>query len=231
MGTETFESSTFSLILTWIFSIPIILSILNAIISHIFEVSREPTVFSFWIFLCLLVLSPIRYIFLQIFMANAYAFQSLSSLLNLFFLALFVPIVFGILYFVGIISPIYLTYTFSGLNKKLAPIRYWLAGIIAPILFIVFSYFFYLALPYAGYATSWLHPKNVIKSTNGPASLYFEYVVEDLTPLTYTNYVHQIGLNNMSAKERLRAHVASVYLSNRGNYYYVRNTYPELVKK
>jgi hypothetical protein len=76
----------------------------------------------------------------------------------------------------------------------------------------------------------WLNAKDVLKSTNGPANVYYEYVVERTTPVFFSGYLSRDKLKNMTPKERLRAHVATVYLDNEEAFYYFENNYPNAIK-
>lgn len=51
--------------------------------------------------------------------------------------------------------------------------------------------------------------------------------MEPFTPLQYTDFVLNIGLENMDSKERLRAHIASVYLGDKQGWYYLSEVYPQ----
>jgi len=72
-----------------------------------------------------------------------------------------------------------------------------------------------------------LKAKDIIGATNGPAEYYYEYIAERFTPLSLPGFTDRIGLQNMSSKEVLRAHVAAIYLSNEQLVYYFSKAYPD----
>jgi hypothetical protein len=182
-------------------------------------------IFMAWLFICLLLFSPARYLILQIFVATAYPFQSLHALFTIIILAFYIPIVFGILYAIGIGLPLISLVLIAGKDAT-SKIRLWLLSFAAPIIFLVGSFLFFLILPYAAYSTHWLSTKDVIRATNGPPEYFYRYAMLPIEPLARSAFEEEIGLK-MSAKEILRAHVASIYLSNRGYVYYVSKTYPD----
>jgi hypothetical protein len=163
---------------------------------------------------------------LQIFIAIAYPLQSFRAFFTNFILVLYIPIVFGILYAIGIVLPFVGTYAIAGFKGTASKIRLWLAVPAAPIIFLIASYLFYLVLPYAAYSTHWLKAEDVIRATNGPSEYFYRYIVEQMTPLQFPRYAHEIGLDNLSPKERLRSHVSILYLGMDQYVYYVSKAYP-----
>jgi hypothetical protein len=109
--------------------------------------------------------------------------------------------------------------------------RRFLAAISAPLLLVIGSFFYYSVLPYAAYSTHWLNHKDVIRATNGPAEYFYRYVVEQGTPLLFEEFALEVGLENLPAKERLRAHVATLYLGNKQFAYYLYKEYPYYYEK
>ena len=104
-----------------------------------------------------------------------------------------------------------------------------LASLVAPVLFVLGSAVWFITLPYAAISTHWLSADNVIRATNGPPAYFYEYVVEPTTPLHIPVYAKEWEFG--SAKEHLRAHVASVYLSDSQHAAYLSKAYPERWKK
>jgi len=51
------------------------------------------------------------------------------------------------------------------------------------------------------------------------------------TPWQYPEFAIEIGLENFTAKESLRLHVAAVHLGNYQYAYYLSKAYPEYYKK
>ena len=224
---DYFQSHTISLILTWLFSIPLIAALIASATQLLFQKTEGvPRFYIVWFVICMLLLSPLRYIFLQIFVATAYPFQSLHALLTTFILALYIPIVFPILYAIGIGLPLFGTIAIVGFKDTYSTKRLWLSALAAPIIFLLCNYLFYLVLPYAAYSTHWLDAKDIIRATNGPSEYFYTYVAEQGTMFQFPAFADEIGLENMTAKERLRAHVAAVYCGDRQFWYYVSKAYP-----
>lgn len=228
MAADPFASPLISEILTWAFSIPLVLGCLAYVGSMIFEKEEGvPRLYLIWLLICILLFSPLRYMVLQLFAGIAYPLQSFSALLSTALLALYVPIVFGILYGIGFVAPLLLAALISGTAPPLKRWRILLASIAAPVLMIVFSTVYYNLLPYAAYSTHWLGPTELMRTTNGPAYYVYRYAVEPFTPIMFSDFAYDIGLENMTAKERFRAHVAALYCRNKQHWYYVSVTYPD----
>ena len=144
---------------------------------------------------------------------------------------MYIPIVFGLLYAIGLAVPFLLTILIVGKKEPPSKGRLFIAGILAPIIFLVFSTIYYNILPYAAYSTHWLGPKELIRTTNGPSQYFYRFAVEQFTPLQFSGFAYDIGMENMSGKERLRAHIAAVYCGNKQHWYYVSKAYPEYFEK
>ena len=229
---DYFQSHTISLILTWVLSIPIIVGLIASAIGFLFEKSKGfPRSFTIWLLICLLLLSPLRYILLQLFIATAYPVQSFGALFSTVILAFYIPIVFSILYAIGLGLPILGAFAVAGFKDPPSIIRLWFSAIATPIICIIAGWLYFLVLPYAAYSTHWLSPQDVIRSTNGPPEYFYKYVAEKWTPLQFPGYVYEMGLENLSVKERLRSHVASVYLGERAFSFFVYKSYPNEFKR
>ena len=229
---DYFQSHTVSLILTWVFSIPPIVGTVVLAIGFFFEKSEGvPRVLTIWLLICVLLFGPLRYILLQVFIVTAYPFQSLGALLSTFILVFYVPIVFGILYAIGIGLPCLGTIAIAGFKDPHSKIRLLLSTVVTPVICSIASGLYFLVLPYAAYSTHWLSPQNVIRATSGPPEYFYRCVAERMTPLQFPAFVREIGLENLSAKERLRSHVAAVYLGERAFSFFVYKSYPEELKR
>ncbi len=229
---DYFQSHTFSIVLTWLFSIPLIISLIGLAIYLLFEkIEGISRLFIVWLVICIILFSPARYIFLQIFVAIAYPLQSFRAFFTTFILVIYIPIVFGIIYAISFALPTLGVVAIVGFEDNVSKIRLWLSALAAPIIFLIASHLFYLVLPYAAYSTHWLHPKDVIRATNGPPEYFYRYVVEQMTPLKFPSYAHEMGLNNLSPKERLRSHVAIVYLGQKQFNFFMYKSYPEEYKR
>ena len=86
-------------------------------------------------------------------------------------------------------------------------------------------------MPYAAYSTHWVEPKALIRSTNGPPYYFYRYAVEQFTPLQFSGFAYDIGLENLDTKERFRAHVAAVYLGKNKHWFYVSKAHPEYFER
>jgi hypothetical protein len=225
---DYFQSHTISLILTWVFSIPIILGMISAGINILFKKTEgTPRSLTVWLVICVLLFSPFRYILLQLFIATAYPFQSFRALLTTCILAFYIPIVFSILYVIGLGLPLLGTMAVAGFKNRPSKMRLCLSAIAAPIIFLIGGWLYYLVLPYAAYSTHWLNSGDVIRATNGPPEYIYKYVVEQMTPIQFPGYVHKIGFDKLSPKQRLRSHVAAVYLGEKEFSFFVYKSYPE----
>jgi len=228
MSTDYFQSHTISLILSWIFSIPIVIAAIAGLVSMLLEKEEGiPRLLLIWIGLCIIVLSPFRYMVLQLFMATAYPFQSFTAFFTLFLLGIYIPIVLSILYAIGLGLPFLGMLAIAGFKTTISKTRLFFVAVACPFLFFFGNYLFYHALPYAAYSTHWLNAKDVIRVTNGPAKYVYKYVVEQGTVLEFPRFATNMGLENLTSKERLRAHVAAVYLGKEEFYYYIYKAYPE----
>jgi hypothetical protein len=226
---DYFQSHTVSLVLTWLFSIPFIVGPIAVAIEMLFEKTKGISrFFVIWLLICVLLFSPFRYSLLQIFMAIAYPFQSIHALLTTIILALPISVVFGVLYGIGLWLPWEGIVVIAGDENTPSKIRLWLAAMAAPILYLISSYLFYLVLPYAAYPMhlSMIDAQDVIRTTNGPAGYFYKYAIEPSCSLEFPVFVDKVGWEKMSAKERLRAHVAGLYLNEREFVYYISKAYP-----
>ena len=231
---DYFQSHTFSMILTWLFSIPVILCLIVPVLGLLFsKFEGIPRFLMVWLVICCLLFSPLRYILLQLFIATAYPFQSFRALLTTIVLIGYIPIVFGIMCVIGLGLPILCVSVIVCFFKDIASkIRLWLAALAAPIIFLIASYLFFLVLPYAAYSTHWLYTKDVIRATNGPPEYFYRYVVEPMAlKIRFPMYVKEIGFDNLSPEERLRSHVAMVYLGEKQFTFFVYKSFPEEFKR
>ena len=215
--------------MSWIFSIPPIIAL---IVYGNVQVAKNQHWFTgllfVWILFCAVVLSPFRYAFLQLIIVTTYPYQSFYAFFTACALSVYIiPFVMSILYGIGFGLPALGLGAIVGFKDSISKTRLFLAAIAAPFLFIISSYLFYLVLPYAAYSTHWLRAEDVIRATNGPAEYVYKYLVEPWTPQAFPKFAHDMGLENLTSKERLRAHVATIYLGKKQFAYYVYKAYPE----
>jgi len=164
MTENIFESSTISLVLAWIFAAPIFIGIIIETGKMIFEkYDGLPKMYLIWLFICILTLSPLRYLIMQVILATNYAVQSWSSFLTIFILVLYVPIIYGLLYAIGFSIPLLITFWLSGLMKQ-EQIKKWkliISALLTPVSAYLGTYIFFLVLPFAAYTIHWLNPEDV----------------------------------------------------------------------
>ncbi len=233
MNTDYFQSHTVSLILSWIFSIPMTIGLIVGLIFLLFtkeeDLSRP---FLIWIAICVILCSPFRYMVFQIILAESYGVQSAYAFFTLLALTAYIPIVFGVLYGIGLGLPILGIAAIAGFFRNTtSKTRLLLASIAAPFLLFIGSFLFFLILPYAAYSVHWLRAEDVIRATNGPAEYYYKYVAHWETQRSLQQYGQDTGLGNLTSKEQLRIHVATTYLGRKQLAYYVYEAYPEYAKQ
>ena len=96
---NVFDSSTLSLILAWLFCSVFFLYLIVSTFIFLFDVTKElPLIVTLWIAVCIVFVSPFRYMLLQLVLSEAYAVQSLRAFLSSILLFLYMPVVFALLY-------------------------------------------------------------------------------------------------------------------------------------
>ncbi len=228
MAPDFFASSALSLILSWAFCIPVIFAIVSLILGIFLKQEDLPWAFSAWLGLCLLLFSPARYLIFQVAVATSYMFQSFSAFLSIFLLSIYIPIVFGILYFIGIGLPFLSVMPILKNQDRITFGRGLAVSIILPISCIICSFLFYWALPIAGKTVGWLSVKDVIKATNGAPALIYKYFSSPLTPTILPSFFNETPQKDI---DLLRCHVAAVYVSDKKFGYFVKHQYPEVYEK
>jgi hypothetical protein len=190
-----------------------------------------PRWFVVWITLCVLVLSPLRYMMLQIIVASAYMVQSVGAFFSILPLAMYVPIVASVLYFVGLGVPLLLTLYIPFGNLRTPRVttgRLLLGALAAPINAIGGYLAFFWVLQFAAVSVHWLRAEDVIGATNGPAFVTYDLALKHFMPLPMKEFYGDV---TQSDREMLRNHVASYYLGNRAEARYVHLAYPDLFKR
>lgn len=228
MQPEIFESSTLSLILSWILCIPIIIGIIIFILGLFTKHEGVPWLFSAWLGVCLLLFSPARYLIFQVALGTSYTAQSLGAFISVLPLSFYVPIIFGILYFIGIGLPLLLTMAILKNQNRITFGRGIAASIVLPVSCIVCSFLFYWALPIAGKTVSWLSVKDVMKATNGPPALVYKYFTFPFTPTLVPGFFEDTPQKDI---DFLRCHIASVYVSDKKRGYFLKHQYPDIYAK
>ena len=137
--------------------------------------------------------------------------QSVPAFLSIFLLALYVPVVYGLLYALGIGLP--LLGFFGGLfllRKANVALQFALALVLFPVLCAVGYAIYFAALPYAARSIWWLSDSDVIKATNGPAGTFYRLIVKPDIPRFGPTLARTTGSD---ATEELRNHVSQIYIS------------------
>ena len=233
MNSDPFASGWLSLMLAWMAAVPIIVSALYGGFGMLFtRVDKAiPRWFVVWMAVCIIVLSPLRYVVLQWIVASAYPVQSVGALFSTFWLVFYLPIVFGLLFFIGVGLPLYLTLRipFGNLTSPRTTIaRRILGSLIAPLNAWGGYLLFFWLLPFAADTVHWLDPADVIGATNGPAQVTYSLGLKYVMPLPVKNYFIEVSHTD---REMLRNHVASYYLGWRGEAGFVKLSYPALYQR
>jgi hypothetical protein len=226
MNPDHFQSSFISLVLSWIFAIPLLIGIVGWILTVFTKHDGVPWLFSVWLGLCILIFSPARYLMFLVVLASSYTVQSFGAFISSFLLAFYIPIVFGIMAFIGVGLPMLAIMPI--IKDKVTILRGIIASVILPIACTIASVIFFMVLPWAGMTVGWLKVKDVVRATNGPAALVFKYLVAHSTPIILPGYFDETPQTD---QDELRCHVAAVYISDRKTGYFVKNQYPDLYTK
>jgi len=232
VNADHFQSHTLSLVLAWIVFVPGLIGAalkgLNLVFNEIFNeentgVSRW---FTLWFVACFVVLSPLRYILLQLTIAMAFPFQSVRAFLSTFLLALYVPIVFGLMHALGVALPCYAVFRMAiEKHGRTNWRRIWNTAVVTPFVFLAATYVFASLLPIAAKSVHWLDADDVIRATNGPACLVYRYVSTWAQVYEMPSYAERVKQDDKAA---LRMHVATVYLSGRQEGKFLYFAYPDI---
>lgn len=222
---DPFGSGWVAITLAWLVTGGSLAYALTSLISFLVEKKGMARPFKIWLVLCLAFLAPTRYIFFQLVLGESYMVQSWFGFFSSFLLAIYIPIIFGILYFIGLGLPLGVTLLVLGDEDRRGAGRYVGAVVVLPIICLISSWLFYVTLPYAAMTVRWLPAEPVIKATNGPAALVFDHVTAPLSPLTMPRYFE---LTPQDAKALRRCHVASLYLSSSQEARFVKKAYPNV---
>jgi hypothetical protein len=224
---DPFASSGFSLFLSWLFCLPVLTGILGCTLSPFSKQQGIPRLFSVWLGLCFLVLSPMRYLLFLLVVGACYPWQSVTAFFSVLAWGRFVwlPLIFFLLFAICFYVPLLLTYLTLGVRAaEPTKLRYAITAFLAPIIALVGSVVFGVVHPFAAFATHGLPAIDVIRATNGPAYYVFAWTVSPWQ-VALPRYVH---LTPERTQDYLRVHVAYVYLSEQDQTAYVRAAYPEV---
>jgi hypothetical protein len=229
MPADPFASSTVSLVLAWACALPFLIYTVST--AGALLISKTPGVpkwFLIWTGICIVALSPFRYIILQFLFGAAFPVQSWRALLSSMGLVVYVPIVFGILFAIGLVLPLIIT-LWVGLGNLDSPrtsgFRLLAGFIVAPVASSLAYVLFFWALQYAAISTHWLRADDVIGSTNGPAQVVYGLGLGRVLPLPVSGLLTSVTRTD---RDMLRNHVATYYLGRREFDRYVHEAYPAL---
>ncbi|HWE95990.1 MAG TPA: hypothetical protein VG269_18655 [Tepidisphaeraceae bacterium] len=224
---DPFASSGVSLFLSWLFCLPALAGMLGCIVSLFSKRQGVPRLFSAWVGLCFLILSPVRYLLLVVVVGMCYPWQSVSAFASVLMWGRFVwlPLIFCLLFSIGYQIPLMLTFlTLGAKTEKPAKYRYAITAALAPIFALAGSVVFGVVHPFAASAAHGLPAIDVIRATNGPAYYVFAWTVSPWQ-VALPRYMH---LTPERTQDYLRVHVAYVYLSEQDQTAYVMAAYPEV---
>jgi hypothetical protein len=222
---DYFESSKLSLTLAWIFCIPLFFGFASIIITAFKKHEGCPWLYSAWIGICFLILSPIRYVAFLVTLAASYPFQNGVAFITVFLFWLWIPalLAFAVLNAVGLIGPIYLTLWVAGDQAKFKRSRLVASAVVAPLAAFLGTFVFSLILPFAAISTHDLNADAIIKATNGPAQIVFRAQSRGMIALP-PYYAKTTQTNT----DRVRTHVALLYLSDSDHDNFLKMEYPDL---
>jgi hypothetical protein len=231
MDADPLASSTVSVGLAWLGAVPLMVWAVATTVSILrVRTAQVPRWFVIWIGLCILLLSPVRYLFLALLIASSFPVQSFRALIATVPLSFYLPIVFGLMALVGVGLPLWTTVS-AGLGSltkpSLSATRLALGSIVAPVASAASYVLFFFLLEFAGFTTHWLRAEDVIGATNGPALFVFEHGLAKTLPVPVTGELISVTKTD---RDWLRNHVASVYLGEREFARYVERAYPELYR-
>ena len=226
----SFESSATSTVLSWICVGPMLLALAFAPFSIIrdAEAPLRYRILVVWLLLCLIALSPLRYVFFQLVLAASFPVQSWRAFFSGILVLMYAPIVFGILYLISLGIPLAGTVWIAGAREDSPRWRTVLAGFAAPALCAAAWIPFSALLPLAAKTVHWLDPVSLVRATNGPSYYVFKYIVLPATPLQFPFPGEEASQFKFSDRDLARLHVASVYMSAPREGWFIREAYPEL---
>lgn len=223
MGVQFLPSHTESLVISWLFFGFVTLGVVLCIFNTVAHAPRGRARFlSLWILVCVLALSPARYLFLLVIVAVSYPAQSPTAFVSSLILAVYMPLIFVVLATIGVGLPLVAVADIAGRPGTVPRYRTYLAAGAAPVLLLLCNGLFFSMLPVAARTTYWLEARNVIRATNGPAEYVYRYLVEPGSGLGMPAFVERLGAGRLDPTERLRAHFAATYLSPERFGYYRR---------
>ena len=221
---DYFASGSVSSFLSWVFGLPIAITLILGMFSFFGKQEGIPWPLSAWVGLCIIIFAPVRYILFILVFASSWVVQSFFALFYAFVVSLYFPLVFLVLVLIGLGIPS-ASLLFYKSMKKYPFIGGGLTFIAAPILSVAGTFLFFSLLPLAARTVGWLRVDDVIRATNGPTALVFRYLVAPYQVLTLPRFYKDTPQQDV---DLLRSHVAMVFLREDNMPYFVSKQYPTL---
>lgn len=235
MNPDNLNPSTLSIIFPWLFTIGILVLFLMAIFSQLLTIYVSTSdlmsyTFNTWLTICILVISPIRYMILQVIIWFSLPFQSWHSLFLTLIWLIPNSLIFGFLVFIGFFAPYFIVLHISGLNKHsyVPNIRLIITMFVTPIIFFIFTYIYLLVHPIQYFTTNKYSVTDFIRAANGPGLVYYETVGSLFLPIHTPVFVPELKPN---LKVFYHLHIASTYMTREKEMYFYYNYYPEIYNK
>jgi hypothetical protein len=228
MQADFYESSRLSLVLSWVFCIPVLIGFIQLILLAFKKQDELPWIYTAWVSICFLILSPIRYSAFVFVLAQSYPFQSISAFFSVIWVWpwMLALVAFGIINFIGIIGPLLFTLWIAGLKNAHSKFCLVASAVTAPVTAIIGTFIFSIVLPFAAISTRTLDADAIIRATNGPARLVFLANGPGMIALPpYYSKTPQ------TTTDMIRSHVALIYLSNSEHDNFLKEAYPYLYKE
>lgn len=102
---DYFASGSVSSFLSWVFGLPLAISLILGMFSFFGKQEGIPWPLSAWVGLCMIIFAPVRYILFILVLGNCYVVQSFSALFCAFVVSLYFPLVILVLVLLGLGIP------------------------------------------------------------------------------------------------------------------------------
>ena len=227
MEPGTYESGAISLVLSWIATFAVLLWAVIFLVASVAESAKStPTWLLVWTILCAVALSPFRYLVFELSLMASFPFQSWGAFGQSFVLCFYAPWVFGAMAAAVVLLPMSLVFKIASENPT--PSRTLAAAFAAPVLCVISAVLFFGVFnPLFGWSVGWVNQRDLVQATNGPSRFLFERVASPYSPIQFPFYFDKTQKSDTDA---IRCHVAGRYLSQRGEFEFVKASYPEIVE-
>jgi hypothetical protein len=234
MNTDPYTSHLLSTILAWIIAVPASIGVALEVLVKVadyecYELRKRrgiPWPISAWCILCLLFLSPARYMLFMVTAAICYPYQSIVAFYTTFLLCFYVWFVFFVLGLIGFVLPCYVMMCFVPQNTSPSRVRLAVAAFAGPVLPLIGSLLFSFLLPFAAWTVHWLRAEDVIRATNGPT--YYAFVSSEWVSPIWIPVPSYVIDTPRTTKDILRCHAAYLYLSEVEQGRFVHAAYPKI---